>query len=133
MATLTASSSACPWTARSNAQWITLSAQSGTGSASITIAISPNTANGTRNGTATLAGLTITVQQFGTKKKPTGRMANRPGTAALAEPITVQQVLTKKSSGRTANRPGTATLAGPITVQQGLTKKASGRTADRQR
>jgi Putative binding domain, N-terminal len=133
IATLTASSSACPWTAQSSAQWISLSAQSGTGSASITVAIGPNTANGTRNGTATLAGLTITVQQFGAKKKPSGRTTNRPGTAALAEPITVQQGSTKKSSGRTALRPATATLAGPISVQQGITKKSSGRTADRPR
>jgi Putative binding domain, N-terminal len=133
IATLTASSSACPWTAQASAQWISLSALSGTGSANITVSISPNTANGTRNGTATVAGLTITVQQFGTKRKSSSRVANRPTTTTLAGPITVQQSSTRRSSGRTANRPGTATLSGPITVQQGITKKSSGLTVNRSR
>jgi hypothetical protein len=67
-ATLTASHSSCAWSAASNTAWISLSAVSGTGGADVAVTVAPTTANGTRNGSATLAGLSLTVQQFGIKK-----------------------------------------------------------------
>ena len=58
---LTMSNSACPWTASSNASWLTVTA-SGSGSGNIAYTAAANTA-GPRTGTLTIAGQTFTVQQ----------------------------------------------------------------------
>ena len=52
----------CPWTAMSNASWITVSTTTGTGNASVVINVAPM--NGpTRTGTVTIAGQLFTVMQ----------------------------------------------------------------------
>ncbi len=60
---LVASDGACPWTAVSNVTWAAISsAPSGTGSATVNVAVEPNT-GAARSGTLTVAGRTIDVVQ----------------------------------------------------------------------
>ena len=60
---ITAPDSLCPWTAQSNAPWITItSAASGTGSAVVSFSVAPATVAG-RAGTITVAGHVFTVWQ----------------------------------------------------------------------
>lgn len=58
---LTMSGSTCPWTASSNASWLTVTG-SGTGSGSVGYTVAANVA-GPRTGTLTIAGQTFTVSQ----------------------------------------------------------------------
>jgi hypothetical protein len=52
----------CPWTASSNADWISVGAASGSGPASVTVTVAPT--NGpARTGTATIAGQILTITQ----------------------------------------------------------------------
>lgn len=63
-------SSACAWTAVSNASWITVtSGSSGTGNGSTTYTVAVN-AGGSRTGTITVAGNTFTVNQSGITSNP---------------------------------------------------------------
>jgi hypothetical protein len=63
---ITASSTACNWTATSNATWISISSgASGTGNGAIYYAVAANTETVTRTGTMTIAGQTVTVTQEG--------------------------------------------------------------------
>jgi hypothetical protein len=56
---------ACPWTATSNVNWITVtSGASDSGNGTVTLSIGANLA-GTRSGTVTIAGQTVTVNQLG--------------------------------------------------------------------
>ena len=56
--------SECSWTARSDANWITIaSGASGTGSSSVGVTVSPNTAVAARTSPLTIAGFTVTVSQ----------------------------------------------------------------------
>ncbi|HTS25108.1 MAG TPA: S-layer homology domain-containing protein [Bryobacteraceae bacterium] len=65
---ITASGPECPWTASSNAYWITLSgAGSGTGSGSVTYAAGANSAANARTGTISLAGTTFPLTQSGSE------------------------------------------------------------------
>jgi hypothetical protein len=58
------STSGCPWTATSNAGWITIiSGASGTGNGTVTYSVSMNTAYTSRTGTLTIGGQTFTVTQ----------------------------------------------------------------------
>jgi hypothetical protein len=68
-ATLTASSASCGWTALATASWLSVSAASGTGSASLSVVVAASTAKSTRNGSVTIGGQTLTVQQFGRRRK----------------------------------------------------------------
>jgi hypothetical protein len=68
-ATLTTSVASCVWSAVANAAWLSVSSASGTGSTTISVNVSATTANGMRSGTITAGGQTLTVQQFGRKKK----------------------------------------------------------------
>ncbi len=52
----------CTWSGGSGANWITLSPPSGAGPAQVSLAVAPN-ASPARNGTVTLAGQTLTVNQ----------------------------------------------------------------------
>lgn len=52
----------CPWTAASNADWITVGATSGTGSGTVALTIAP-TSGPARTGSVTIAGQTLTVMQ----------------------------------------------------------------------
>jgi Domain of unknown function (DUF5666)/Putative binding domain, N-terminal len=61
--TLTASDASCPWEARANAPWIEVaSASSGSGSAPVRFSVAANTGTA-REGTLTIAGRTVTVDQ----------------------------------------------------------------------
>jgi pseudomonalisin len=63
---LTVSPSTAPWTAATNASWITItSAKSGSGSATVSYSVSANSTSSARTGTLTIAGLTFTVNQAG--------------------------------------------------------------------
>jgi hypothetical protein len=54
----------CPWTAASNAAWLTVtSGQSGTGGGSVILSATANNTGSTRAGTATIAGHTFTLNQ----------------------------------------------------------------------
>jgi hypothetical protein len=53
---------ACPWTASSGAEWLTLSAVSGTGPSQVSYTATPNTGT-TRAGTLTVAGHAATINQ----------------------------------------------------------------------
>ena len=56
--------SSCPWTATSNASWITItSGASGTGIASVNYSVAVNSGSGSRSGTLTVAGQTVTINQ----------------------------------------------------------------------
>lgn len=62
--TVTPSANTCTWTSTSNASWITVtSGSSGTGSGSVTYSVAANTTGGTRTGTITVGGSTITMTQ----------------------------------------------------------------------
>jgi hypothetical protein len=54
----------CPWTATSNASWITVtSGTAGVGNGTVQYLVARHTGNGDRTGTLTIAGLTFTVKQ----------------------------------------------------------------------
>ena len=54
----------CPWTAASNASWITVTkGSSGSGSGQVSLAVSANTAATSRTGSITAAGLTLQIAQ----------------------------------------------------------------------
>jgi len=61
--TVTASDASCPWKAKANARWIEVtSASSGSGSAQVSFSVAANT-GAAREGTLTIAGQTVTVDQ----------------------------------------------------------------------
>jgi hypothetical protein len=60
----------CSWTAASGAPWLTLSRTEGTGPASLRFAVAP-LPEGTRSGTAVVAGQTFSVTQSGAQPPPT--------------------------------------------------------------
>ncbi len=61
-----ANASACPWTASSNSSWITISSQaSGSGSSAVQFTVGANSAGIARQGTLTVAGQTVTINQNG--------------------------------------------------------------------
>jgi Putative binding domain, N-terminal/Domain of unknown function (DUF5666)/Viral BACON domain len=57
-----ASSGSCPWTAVSNAPWISVASNGGTGSSSVRYAVAPNPGP-ERTGTFTVARATVTIRQ----------------------------------------------------------------------
>jgi hypothetical protein len=61
--TLTATGAGCTWTTSTSASWIQVSPASGTGSASLPYRISPNFGSGTRTGTISIGGRTVSVTQ----------------------------------------------------------------------
>ncbi|HEX3083264.1 MAG TPA: S8 family serine peptidase, partial [Pyrinomonadaceae bacterium] len=63
--------SACPWTAISNASFITITnGSSGTGNGTVSYSVAANPLTTTRSGTMTIAGLTFTVTQDATPPPP---------------------------------------------------------------
>jgi hypothetical protein len=57
-----ASGAGCPWTASSNADWITVAPATGTGAGTVTLNVAP-TSGPSRTGTVTIAGSAVTVSQ----------------------------------------------------------------------
>jgi uncharacterized protein (TIGR03437 family) len=75
----------CTWTARSNADWITIDAgQSGTGSGAVSFSVPANPATTPRTGTLTIAGQTHTVTQAGGQVTPTCTYEILPTSASFA-------------------------------------------------
>src|SRR5262249_54526126 len=70
--TVTASAAGCPWSAASNAPWITItSGASGAGNGSVNYSVdSYSVHNGNRSGTITVAGQTVTIDQRGPGVEP---------------------------------------------------------------
>ncbi|HEX7085028.1 MAG TPA: BACON domain-containing carbohydrate-binding protein [Vicinamibacterales bacterium] len=63
--------SACGWTATSGAPWLTItSGASGTGDGQVTYSVAPNTSADDREGTLTIAGLTVAISQDGVPPAP---------------------------------------------------------------
>ncbi|MGD0237508.1 MAG: C1 family peptidase [Syntrophorhabdales bacterium] len=63
---ITCSASGCPWTASSNATWITVTGgTSGSGSGSVGYSVTANTSTTSRTGSLTIGGQTFTVTQAG--------------------------------------------------------------------
>jgi hypothetical protein len=58
--------SGCPWTANSNAAWITITSGSGNGNWWVDYSVAANSSAGSRTGTMTIPGDTFTVNQAGT-------------------------------------------------------------------
>lgn len=62
---LTMSAADCPWTAASNASWVTVSPQLGIGDTTVRLQFAGNAQASGRSGTVTIAGLSLTVTQAG--------------------------------------------------------------------
>ncbi len=94
---LTASDSACTWTATSQASWLGVSPASGTGSRSINYTVAPTGLSATRSGTLTIAGQLFTVTQFGDVTGPTVVLT------APANGSTVSNVITMSATAVDSN------------------------------
>ena len=71
--------SGCPWTATSNATWLSLtSGGSGSGNSTVNYSVAANTTTSSRNGTLTIAGKTVTVTQGPALNTPSGVRIDRP-------------------------------------------------------
>jgi hypothetical protein len=81
---LTANSSSCAWTASSAATWITLTTESGTGSAAVGYSIAKNNSGASRTGTVTAGGQVVTVTQ------PSARPSPPKGVKAISTSSTVR-------------------------------------------
>ena len=85
---LTLTHSACPWTAVSDANWLTItSASSGTGSSSLNFSVAPLPSQGARTAHLTINGETLTVDQFGISqpgRTPTAVFRHTSGGIAVA-------------------------------------------------
>ena len=137
----------CPWTASSDADWISLTAPAGAGSGSVTLNVAP-TSGPTRTGTVTIAGHALTVTQSpgctfdvaplthdvdpsgGTRTVNVTAAAGCDWTASSAEPwITIASGASGNGSGAVTfavasasgpPRSGTLVVAGQtVTVSQG--------------
>jgi hypothetical protein len=83
--TVTASSSTCVWNATSNVSWIALtSASSGSGNADVSFSVAANT-GAAREGTLTIAGQTVTVDQAAGPETTTitGKVSNLQGVCPI--------------------------------------------------
>jgi hypothetical protein len=79
--------SGCPWTATSNAAWLSISSGgSGSGNGTVNYAVAANTTTSSRNGTLTIGGQTLTVSQAGCSYtiSPTTESSPAAGEAATA-------------------------------------------------
>ena len=71
--------SGCPWSATSNATWLSItSSSSGSGNATVNYSVAANTTTSSRNGTLTIAGQTVTVTQGPGLNTPSGIRIDRP-------------------------------------------------------
>jgi hypothetical protein len=103
---ITTSSTACQWTAASNATWLALTSSAfGTGVGAVTLNVSPNT-GGSRMGTVTIAGQTFSVTQGGgtcgavdvtpeTDVRRSGFTYIYPSSYEYSETITVRNISTQ--------------------------------------
>ncbi len=100
----------CPWTARSNAEWIKLADTGGVGGAPIGYNILNNPGAAARTGTVTIAGQTLTINQLGS---PTAVSAASFGQGSAPESIaTIFGVGLARSAQVATTLPLPTTLAG---------------------
>ena len=108
--TVTSNTVDAPWTAVSNAAWLTVSAAGGEGSGGITLTASPNPTASARSTTVDVAGKVVTVTQVGAAA-PTVAIAPTDGSASEAGPDAGSVTLTRSGS-----------LASPLVVKLTLTR-----------
>jgi hypothetical protein len=94
---VTASDSACAWTAVSQAGWISVSPGSGVGNGSVSYVVAPTGLSTTRSGSILIAGQTFTVTQFGDVTGPTVVLT------APANGSTVSNVITMTATAVDSN------------------------------
>jgi Beta-propeller repeat/Viral BACON domain len=75
--TITAQGSDCPWTVVNTLNYVTVTPSSGTGSGTVTIAVSPNNTGAARQGTITVAGISYLVGQQGATAAARPRLEER--------------------------------------------------------
>ena len=132
--TLTASGSTCAWTAAANASWIGLSAGSGKGSGTVTVTVAPNSARRSRNGSATIGGLTLTVQQSGMRKRLTRQLSGGDptvpvhGEARVTERRSEARATTSPVPSRGESRPTLVAPGGERPVGRSAASGPSNRT-----
>ncbi len=85
---ITASGGSCGWVASSNAEWLTLSTTSGTGSGSLAFNVAMNSNPAARSATLTVAGQNIIVNQAGlvcsyTLRSPSASMPSAGGPSSV--------------------------------------------------
>ena len=99
--------SGCPWTASSNASWITIqSGASGSGNGTVALNVGVNTSSSSRSGTATIAGQTVTIQQAaGSTPTPAPTVPSYMMTLALPSTCSL------------SNQPTAATVFAPTVPQ----------------
>lgn len=129
LVTVTANQPTCPWTATSNAPWLTIAAGTsgtGTGAVSYNVAANPGLA---RTGTLTVAGQTVTVNQAACAYGLSPTSQNHPLAGATMRFVTVTNAAacnwpwTASSNVPwiTIDPPGSGTGAGFITYSIGAT------------
>ena len=100
--------SGCPWTAISNAPWITItSGASGTGNGTVNYSVAANSLTTTRSATMTIAGLTFTVTQDAAALPPPATIQFNSPSYAMSE--NNQQVFVN------VIRTGTTSVASTVT------------------
>jgi len=78
----------CPWTATSNASWITITGgASGTGSGTVSYSVAANTSSASRTGTLTIAGHTFTVTQSGVGSPPVANFTWSPTSPSVGQTV----------------------------------------------
>jgi hypothetical protein len=111
--TVTSNTIDAPWTAVSNASWVTVSAAGGEGSGGITFTASPNPTASARSTTVDIAGKVLTVTQVAAAA-PTVAMTLTDGSASEVGPNAGSVTLTRSGS-----------LASPLVVKLTLTGTAT--------
>ncbi|NOT24909.1 MAG: hypothetical protein HOP16_02295, partial [Acidobacteria bacterium] len=114
--TVTSNTVDAPWTAVSNAAWLTVSAAGGEGSGGITLTATPNPTASARATTVDIAGKVVTVTQVGAALA-TVAIASTDGNATEAGSDAGSVTLTRSGS-----------LAGPLVVRLTLTGSATNGT-----
>jgi hypothetical protein len=113
--------SGCAWTASSNASWVTLSSQGGTGNGTVVATIAANTSTSARTGIVTAAGRTFTVNQEGAAA-PSGVSApTSPAPASGAASVSTTPTLSWTCAGAASYAVRLGTSNPPPQVATGVT------------
>lgn len=116
--TVSATAANCPWTATSNAPWLTItSGASGTGNGTVTYAAAANTSADPRTGSITVAGQNFTVTQTGVPHYALNISKTGQGTGT----ITSTDGIINCGTGCSAIYPSTATVTLTATPDSGAT------------
>ncbi|MET0625434.1 MAG: Calx-beta domain-containing protein [Pyrinomonadaceae bacterium] len=126
----------CPWTAASNASWITVtSGASGSGSGTVGFNVAANTGSGQRTGSITIAGQTFTVTQDGTTAPANtfqfsqSSYSTSEGSGSATVTVTRSGSLSAPATVEYATTDGTATDRGDYNTTIGRLRFAAGESA----